>query len=105
MKDFYNEWYVIIVVVLVGIGMFMLGGLFVHSLYKPAKATADIHLKPLAVEQQNTNMRRVYASKQGKRYYPWWCDAGNTIAKENKVWYNTPEKAKKEGYTIAKGCQ
>ena len=105
MKDFYNEWYVVIVVVLVGVGAFLLGGLFVYSFSKPTKPTADIHLKPLAVERPISNERKVYASKQGNRYYPWWCNAGSTIAEKNKLWYNTPEAAQAEGYTLAKGCQ
>ncbi len=104
MKDIFNKWYEVLIIVLVGVGAFLLGGLFIHSFHNATKTTADIHLMPLEVEQQN-NRKRVYASKQGKRYYPWWCNAGNTIVKENKIWYNTPEKAQAEGYTLAKGCQ
>ena len=99
-----NKWYVATIIVLVGIGAFLLGGLFVYSWYTPAKTAVDLQLKPLPTEQPY-NEQRVYASKRGKRYYPWWCDAGSTIAKENKVWYDTPEAAQAAGYTIAKGCQ
>ena len=104
MKDIFNEWYEVLIIILVGIGGFLLGGLFMRSLHGTAKTTDGIHLVPLEVEQQNSR-QRVYASKRGKRYYPWWCNAGNTIAKKNKIWYETAAQAKAEGYTLAKGCQ
>ena len=105
MEKMFNErGYMIAAIILVGIGAFLLGGLFVYSFYKPTKTATDIHLTPLSVELSD-NERRVYASSRGTRYYPWWCDAGNKIAKENKVWYSTPELAQVEGYSIAKGCQ
>ena len=103
MKDVCNKWYVVIAMVLVGVGSFFLGGLFVHSLHDSSGA-ASVQLRPLPTEQPY-NERQVYASKRGKRYYPWWCNAGNTIVEENKIWYDTPELAQKEGYSIAKGCQ
>lgn len=104
MKDIFNKWYEVLVIVLVGVGAFLLGGLFIHSLHNPTKKAVNIQLLPLEVEQQR-NRQRVYASKRGKRYYPWWCNAGSTIAKENKVWFEKPEHAQAEGYTLAKGCQ
>ena len=103
MKNIFNKWHEMVIIVLVGVGAFLLGGLFVHSLHG-IKTTAGIHLTSLEVEQEN-NRHRVYVSKQGKRYYPWWCNAGSNIIKENKMWYDTPELAQAEGYTLAKGCQ
>ena len=103
MKKIFKNSYVLLSVVLMGIGAFMLGGLFVHSLYKPAKQMASIHLTTLPTTLPH-NIRRVYASSRGTRYYPWWCDAGSRIAEDNKVWYDTPELAQEAGYSIAKGC-
>ena len=97
-----NNAYTIAIIVLVGIGSFLLGWLAAHSFYNPTKESTQVVLKPL--QKDITLHRRVYASSRGKRYYPWWCDAGNKITKENIVWYETPEKAKASGYTIAKAC-
>ena len=104
MKDIFNKWYEVLVIVLVGVGAFLLGGLFIHSFHNATKTKTDIHLVPLAPEQQN-NRQQVYASKQGKRYYPWWCNAGDAIVEKNKIWYDTAELAQANGYTLAKGCQ
>ena len=102
-KIFNARTYPVIAVVLVGIISFFLGGLLVYSVYNSAKGSPEITLAPLEVDTPVS--RRVYVSIHGKRYYPWWCDAGSKIAKENIVWYDTPEEAKGRGYTIAKGCQ
>ena len=104
MKDFYNKWYMVISMVLVGAGGFLLGGLFVHSFSTPPQKAATVHLQPLPVEQ-SVDEQRVYASKRGKRYYPWWCEAGGAIAEENIVWFETPKLAQAVGYSIAKGCR
>lgn len=101
-KIFNEDRYPIIAVILSSIASFFLGGLFVYSLYNPAKIPTKVVLTPAQTEI--TVHTRVYASSRGKRYYPWWCDAGSTIAKENMVWYDAPGEAKKAGYTIAKSC-
>ena len=104
MNKIFNKYsYPIIAVILVGIVSFLLGGLLVHSLYGPAEKSAKVVLEPIELDIQVN--RKVHASASGKRYYPWWCDAGNKIAKKNLIWYDTPEQAEKEGYSIAKGCQ
>ena len=103
-KIFNKQKYTILAITLVGITTFLLGGLFVQALHSASEETEKIQLTPLSPEKQHTT-KQVYASSRGKRYYPWWCNAGNSIAEKNKVWYNTPAQAEKEGYQIAKGCQ
>ena len=93
-----------------------------HSSYKvfgsasradPKKETAfakfAMKRKPVKNSQNIWNdvtNERVYASKRGKRYYPWWCDAGRKSIKEgNIVWFGSPAVAELEGYTIAKSCE
>ncbi len=85
-----------------GIGGFFLGGLFTFALLTPVEKTADVTLEPITVEYEVTN--RVYVSKNGTRYYPWWCEAGSRIIEENKIWFDTADIAKEAGYTIAKSC-
>ena len=91
-------------IVLAGVGGFLLGGLFVYSFFTPVQKAAVIHLQPLLSEQPVIE-QGVYASKRGSRYYPWWCSAGDSMAEENIVWFDTPELAQEAGYSIAKGCQ
>ena len=104
MKDIFNSptVYVPVSMILVGIGSFLLGGLAVYTLLYEGDAGGEITLEPILDGVPDD--RRVYASKRGKRYYPWWCDKGSTILEENRVWYLNPESAELDGYTIAKGC-
>ena len=105
MKEKFNsDGCITALLIAVGVGSFLLGGLFVHSLHAPAKRMVPIQLTPITAEV-SVNDRRVYASQRGSRYYPWWCGAGSTLAKKNIIWYDSPEEAKAAGYTIAKGCQ
>ncbi len=48
---------------------------------------------------------RVVASKNGARYHFPWCSGAKRIAKENEVWFESPEEARKEGYTPASNCK
>lgn len=100
-----NVFYMIAIIVVSNITSFLLGGLLIYFLSKPAKNSQPIALTPIPTDTAQVQKNHVYASIRGKRYYPWWCDKGNLIAKENIIWFNTPQAAKKEGYTIAKGCQ
>lgn len=101
---FNNRAYVTCIVLLVGIGGFLLGGLAVYSVYADGRAKDPIEMKAIPVTK-GIPERDVYASARGKRYYPWWCSAGKKIAKKNIVWYKTPEEAKRAGYSIAKTCE
>ncbi len=105
MNDIFNSGagkYIISAGILAGLGIFFLVGLANH-LFWSDKSSGGITLKPLDYDAGNTE--RVYASKNGKRYYPWWCGAGSRIVKKNIIWYATPRAAEHAGYTIAKACQ
>ncbi|MBU1177672.1 hypothetical protein KJ903_00465 [Patescibacteria group bacterium] len=45
------------------------------------------------------------ASKNGSKYYLISCSGANRIKEENKVWFDSAEEAKAEGYEPAKNCQ
>lgn len=45
-----------------------------------------------------------FASKNGTKYYPKGCVAGNKILPENKVFFLSVQEAVDAGYSIAKGC-
>lgn len=44
------------------------------------------------------------ASKSGSVYYAVWCSGVSRIREENKVWFQTKEEAKAQGYRPAKNC-
>ena len=75
-----------------------------HVLTKPQKNTADVVLQPIPVDLERLQNNQVYASVNGKRYYPWWCDAGKSIVPKNIIWFDSPEEAEEKGYTVAKLC-
>ena len=97
-----DRMYIFISIILVGIAAFLLGGLFVHSFHNSPEDSSKITLEPIQADVSVSS--RVYASARGKRYYPWWCDAGSRIAKENVVWYETAKEAEEKGYMIASAC-
>ena len=45
------------------------------------------------------------ASKNGSKYYLTDCSGANRIKEENKVWFDTVDEAKAEGYEPAKNCK
>ena len=44
-------------------------------------------------------------SKTGTKYHFPWCSGAQRIKNENKVWFGTPEEARKAGYTPAANCK
>ena len=102
-STFNSRSYSIASIIVVGIGSFLLGGLTAYTMCHQPTDT-PVTLEPL-LEGTEFDDRQVYASKNGKRYYPWWCDKGRSIAEKNIVWFVTPEEAELKGYTISKSCQ
>ena len=90
----------------VGLGSFMLGGVFVYIILRGDAILPDTN-ENITIESIDgvitEKADRVYASSRGTRYYPWWC--GSNIKEENKVWFDSVPEAKAAGYTIAKNCQ
>ena len=64
------------------------------------KTTITIDDKDDKTEQGN-----YVASKNGSKYYLTNCSGANRIKEENKVWFETAEEAKDEGYGPAKNCK
>ncbi|GEM_PF-1140474 len=44
------------------------------------------------------------ASISGKAYYPANCEAAKKIKEENRIWFNSAEEARAQGYQPAKNC-
>lgn len=47
----------------------------------------------------------IVASKNGTKYYFNWCSGINRIKEENRIYFESEEKAREEGYEIASGCK
>ena len=54
---------------------------------------------------QNPQTGAFFASKNGTRYYPLGCKAGNRIADKNKIFFATAAQAELLGLTKASGCK
>ena len=122
-----QQQYFLLALILSNIGSFLIGGLFIHSIYdyktpstgvthlqQSEEEINDLHTLLSNLENLDTTEyvpedygeSAVYASKNGTRYYPKNCDSGrNRIKPENIVWYTTPELAKAEGLSIAVACK
>jgi hypothetical protein len=47
----------------------------------------------------------VFASKNGTTYYFESCGSSSRIKEENKVWFDTENRAQEAGYHLAKACE
>lgn len=57
------------------------------------------------VSSSNTSHQgRLVASQNGTRYYTPNCPGIGRIHEENKIYFNTSEDAKAQGYTLAQAC-
>ena len=45
------------------------------------------------------------ASKNGTRYYPLGCVAGDRIAEQNRIWFATVQEAEAAGLTLSASCK
>lgn len=63
--------------------------------------------EPVQQDQPTSQPSTYVASKNGKRYYPAECSAGNRIKEENKVYFKTEQEAQNRGLTrtVSKSCQ
>lgn len=75
---------------------------------KPSK-DLDFEYFKSSINDEENNISRgkslnfIYASKRGKNYYYFDCKAN--IKEENKIFFDSDEKAQKAGYTLSKSCK
>ncbi len=65
-------------------------------------ATKASEVKP---EEPSDTSPRYVASKNGRVYYFTWCAGGKKIAVENRVYFQTADKAKEAGLTPSTACE
>lgn len=102
MKTIDNRLQGVASIILSGILGFFLGGLAVyHATHQGSDEPITLHPMPDRVSPMGN---RVFVSSRGRRFYPWWCEAGSSIKEENRVWFPTPQEAMAAGHTIARAC-
>ena len=118
---------IILIVLLVGLGSFMLGRLSnkaqngqfkVENSSNQANAlngleNAQNSQNELNIAQKSTSNTDInnsnksgnfFASSRGKKYYPIGCSAGNTIKESNKIYFATREETQNAGYELSSSC-
>jgi uncharacterized protein YpmB len=58
-----------------------------------------------SVIETKSQIGKIIASKNGKRYYYESCTGVNRIKPENRIYFDTKEQAEAKGLTLASGCK
>lgn len=116
-----KDIFVVIIVILVGLGSFELGRLSKENNSSGIKIEYSNQIEnqtasPILFENsvnnaifpkmQNSNStgKNFFASNRGSKYYSLGCSAGKTIKQENRVYFATGEEAEAAGYTLSNSC-
>lgn len=104
---------IILIIILVGIGAFLLGRLSklndsksIKIEYKGGEEASGI--KALAIDalpNLASPSGDFFASKNGKKYYSTNCSAGANIKVSNRVYFKTREQAENAGYELSSSCR
>ncbi len=105
----------IVIIVLVGLSSFGLGRLSVTEEQRVPLQIIEPQNQQASVSTVNQNSQKqvdtavsggqVVASKNGSKYHFPWCSGAKSINEANKIWFNSPEDARKAGYTPASNCK
>ena len=118
---------IILIIVLVGIGSFMLGRVSKEGqigqfkvIYPSDQQNTVSGLESAQNSQNTANLAGVsesnqtvnnvvksgsfFASSRGKKYYPVGCSAGNSLKESNRIYFATGEEAVKAGYELSGSC-
>ena len=74
------------------------------SLEKGSKTSISDTEDKYVYEGVDLTNRNYFASKRGKKYYPFGCSAGKSIKEENRIYFDGEEEAKSKGYTLSSSC-
>lgn len=98
-----DNWGLILVVLLTGIGSFGLGRL---SMLEEVRPIVALESAPSLAQPQALYIGGlVVASRTGTSYYYPWCLSGAQIAPSNELWFKDEAAAQKAGYKPAKNCK
>lgn len=90
-----------IILILVGLASFGLGRLSVLS---DGKQPVRIEYGEQGASPSMVKNGAVVGSKNGSKYHLPWCSGAQRIKEENKVYFDSIEDAKRNGYTAAANC-
>lgn len=99
-----------LVIFLIGMASFGLGRLSVSLPQKEPISLEDSASESTSSDSLNTARPAALkngsfvASKSGSVYYAVWCSGVSRISEANKIWFETQEQAKAQGYHAAKNC-
>lgn len=97
------------VVVLVGFASFGLGRLsLLESRREPVRIENALVASIGGVTMKDEKMTaggQIVASKTGTKYHYPWCAGASQIFEKNKLWFASPEEARKAGYAPASNCK
>ena len=103
LEDLIGEWGLIGIVLLVGLASFGLGRL---SALEEAKPVVSVRQAAAASVSRGIPLGGlVVASRKGSAYHFPWCAGAQSIAADNKVWFESEEAARAAGYSPAKNCK
>lgn len=96
-----NFLFIVAVVVLTSLISFFLGRL---SVLEQESGKVEIYYPEIVAEltEGQPAEEKVYASRSGTKYYFDWCTS--QVKEENKIYFDTVEKAEATGRTLASGC-
>lgn len=58
----------------------------------------------IIINDSQSDLTKVFASKNGTKYYYTWCGGISRISEQNKVAFSSSKDAESAGYTIAANC-
>ncbi|PCI28180.1 hypothetical protein COB52_04005 [Candidatus Kaiserbacteria bacterium] len=97
-----QDVFIVLVLMLVGLGAFGLGRLSMMEEQRPAIRMFEQTMKnvdPISMGGL------VVASRNGSKYHFPWCSGAQRMSEVNKVWFKSIDEAKKAGFTAAGNCK
>ncbi len=95
-----NFLFMVAVIILTSLISFFLGRL---SILETESGEVEIYYPDVVAElSKEEGDFRVFASKNGSRYYFEWCSS--QVKESNKVYFDSEDLAEGAGYTLASGC-
>lgn len=74
-------------------------------LEKNVNDTAKIEgVENIIINDSQSDLTKVFASKNGTKYYYTWCGGISRISEQNKVTFSSAKEAESAGYSIAANC-
>jgi len=104
-KHLSDEVFIVVLIVLVGIGGFGLGRL---SFFEEKRAPIAIGFADTSTVSETVIGEiggEYVASKNSTKYHLPWCSGAERISPENKIWFSSKEEAEAAGYTPAANCK